>query len=57
RSSCKIKDFARLIGTLTAACPAIKYGWCHTKSLEEAKLKALKTSNFDFNAKMQIQGA
>lgn len=27
KSSCKIRDFAKLIGVLTSACPAAKYGW------------------------------
>lgn len=40
--SCTIRDFAHLIGTLTSACPAIKYGWAYTKLLERQKFLALQ---------------
>lgn len=50
--SCKIKQFASLIGSLVAACPAIEYGWIYTKPLEREKFLALKASNNSFNAKM-----
>lgn len=46
--TCTIRDFAHLIGTLTAACPAIKYGWAYTKLLEREKFLALqKTEHYD----------
>lgn len=31
---CTIRDFAKLIGVLIAACPAVRYGFVHTKILE-----------------------
>lgn len=33
RSCCKIQYFAKLLGSLVAACPAIEYGWAYTKVL------------------------
>lgn len=39
---CTIRDFAKLIGTLTAACPAVRYGWLYTKRLEREKYLALE---------------
>jgi hypothetical protein len=32
----RIRDFARILGSITAAFPAVVYGWFHTKSLERA---------------------
>lgn len=46
-------DFARYLGTLTAACPAIAYGWVYTKSLERAKYLTL-LQNDDYDQKMNI---
>lgn len=37
-----IKELAGLIGVLTSACPAVKYGWGYTKCLERQKYLALK---------------
>lgn len=34
---CKIRKFAQLIGLLISACPAIEYGWLHTKDFERCK--------------------
>lgn len=36
---CKIRDFARLIGLLTSACPAVDYSWLYTKNLGRYKFK------------------
>ena len=38
-----MEHFAKFIGTLTAYCPAVKYGWAHTKAFERAKYLSLKT--------------
>lgn len=35
--TCAIRDLAKLIGTLIAACPATTYGWLYTKILEHHK--------------------
>lgn len=39
---CSIRELAQFIGVLTAACPAVKYGWLYTKTLERQKYLALK---------------
>lgn len=45
---CSIREFAQLIGVLVAACPAAKYGWLYTKTLERQKyLALLKSNNYD----------
>lgn len=50
---CPIREFAQLIGVLTAACPAAKYGWIYTKILEQQKFLALKINN-NFDAKINL---
>lgn len=37
KEKCKIKEYAKIIGTLVATCPVIKYGWLYTKMLEREK--------------------
>lgn len=38
-----------MIGVLTAACPAVKYGWLYTKTLERQKYLLLKKfQNYDY---------
>lgn len=51
--TCKIRDFAHLIGILTAACPAIAYGWLYTKLFERQKYLSLIQTN-DFESTMEI---
>lgn len=48
-----VRSFARYLGTLTAACPAVAYGWGHTKSLERARYLAL-LHNENYDQTMQI---
>lgn len=50
----RIRDFARILGSLTAACPAIVYGWAHTKSLERAKYIALLKNHDNYDAFMTV---
>lgn len=50
--SCTIRQFAQLIGVLIAACPAVKYGWAHTKILERQKYLALSKNDNDYEAKI-----
>lgn len=54
KEKCKIREFARLIGLLIAACPAVPYGWLYTKVLEREKFKALIINDYDFNKTMLI---
>ncbi|CAD6228482.1 GSCOCG00012047001-RA-CDS, partial [Cotesia congregata] len=43
---------AQVIGTLTAACPAVEYGTLHCKLLEKAKTKALTANNDNYEKTM-----
>lgn len=45
--SCKIRELAKLIGTLISACPAVKYGFLYTKLLERHKFLTLLNGNYD----------
>ncbi|CAK1586996.1 unnamed protein product [Parnassius mnemosyne] len=52
-TSCSIRDFAHLIGVLTAACPGVKYGWLYTKLLERQKyLAILKYKTYNKNIQL-----
>lgn len=51
---CKIRDFARLIGSLTSACPAVEYGWLYTKSFERCKYLNLKNDPDNYERYMNI---
>lgn len=43
-----IRNFARLVGLLISACPAVQYGWAYTKNLERCKyLALLKNEDYD----------
>lgn len=42
---CKVREFARLVGLLTSACPAVEYGWLYTKELERCKYLNIKEDN------------
>lgn len=54
RKEIQIRDFARFLGTLTAACPAVLYGWLYTKGLERAKYLALINNSTNFDMPMTI---
>ncbi|KAI8428150.1 hypothetical protein MSG28_002397 [Choristoneura fumiferana] len=48
RSSCTIRELSQMIGTLIAACPAVKYGWLYTRILERHKYLSLqRLHNYD----------
>lgn len=49
-----IRDFSHVIGTLIAACPAVAYGWAHTKSFERAKFLALNCNDGNYDKIMNI---
>lgn len=52
--SCRIRDLAKLIGTLISACPAVEYSRLYTKALEREKVNALRQSKSDFSRKMNL---
>lgn len=51
---CKIIDFAKLLGLLIAACPAVEYGWLYTKILERHKTIALLNNFGNYNATLAL---
>ena len=53
KSSCTIKGFAQLIGSLVASCPGVEYGGLHCKLFERAKIDALRCNSMDYEAVMQ----
>jgi len=50
----RIRDFAQLLGTLIAACPAVPYGYLHTKVFEIEKLNRLKIKCNNFEEKIKM---
>lgn len=48
-----IREYSQLIGTLIAACPAVRYGWLYTKILERQKYIFLKQHG-SFEAKVEL---
>lgn len=46
--TCTVRSFARVIGLLSSACPAVSYGLVHTKLFERVKYLQLKdTEDYD----------
>ena len=44
KRKCKLREFARFIGLLISACPAIQYAWLYTKLFEQFKYSCLLTN-------------
>lgn len=55
KTQISIREFAKFIGTLTSACPAVAYGWAHTKHFEREKFLALLQSNNNFDSIMSLK--
>lgn len=53
-SHCKIREFAKFIGSLVACCPAIKYSWLYTKNFEKEKYLALLSNHDNYEAVMYL---
>jgi len=49
RSSCPIRVFACLIGSLVSVRPAVQYGLLYTKAFERAKCLSLAEKNEDYS--------
>lgn len=47
-----IHQIAQLIGVLVSICPAVRYGWLHTKDLEMFKTRMLSQNRKNFKAKI-----
>lgn len=54
QKSTSIRNFAKLLGTLCAACPGVAYGWVYTKRFEREKFLALRNSNENYDSTMQL---
>lgn len=50
-----IRSFAKLLGLLCSACPAVAYGWLYTKRLEREKFLALRDSHDNYDTTMKIR--
>ena len=48
------REVARVIGYFISSLPAVRYGALYYRALEKDKVKALKISKGNFEAKMQI---
>lgn len=53
-SRCKIREFARFVGLLVSACPAIEYGWLYTKLFERIKYLNLNHNINNYDKYMSI---
>ncbi|CAD6230766.1 GSCOCG00012196001-RA-CDS [Cotesia congregata] len=51
---CSIREFSQLVGNITAACPAINYGWLHSKKFEQQHYLELLKVNEDYDSIMKI---
>ena len=54
KKSCKIREFAFLIGSLGSFCQATKYGWAHLKDFQRSRYKALRDNGNDFEKYMRL---
>jgi len=54
KSSCRIRDFASMIGSLISVCPAVQYGLLYTKELEREKYLAVVKADGNYTARMKI---
>ena len=52
--SCSIREFSQFIGNITAACPAVNYGWFHSKPFERQRYLALLKSGGNYEATMRL---
>ena len=51
---CTIREFAKFLGYLISCCPAVKYGWAHTKRMEREKYLSLLSNKDNYDAKMEL---
>lgn len=54
KKRCKVREFARLIGKLVAASPAVEYGWLYIKNFEREKQWALLKNKKSYEGKMSL---
>lgn len=51
---CKIRDFAKFLGTIVSCCFAVNYGWGYTKAFERQKFLALNNKGGNYEEYMYI---
>ncbi|XP_011858590.1 PREDICTED: uncharacterized protein LOC105556128, partial [Vollenhovia emeryi] len=56
-STCTIRDFASMIGSLVSICPAVQYGLLYTKSFKREKFYNLISAENNYAAKMTISNS
>ena len=49
QKKCKIRQFARFIGTLVSICPAVKYGRLYFETFERQTMLGLQANNQNYN--------
>ncbi|XP_034945012.1 uncharacterized protein [Chelonus insularis] len=54
KSTIKIREFAKVIGSVVACYSAVEYGLLHCRSFEKAKIRALEKNRGYFDAVMTI---
>lgn len=54
---CSIREFSQLVGNITAACPAINYGWLHSKKFERQRYLELFKANDNYDCIMKISSS
>lgn len=54
QSTCSIRQLAKIIGTLVAACPSTPYGKLYTMHLESVKTGLLHELQYNFDARVVI---
>lgn len=52
-----IREVAQVIGHLISSLPAVKYGKCHYRTIENDKILALKQAKGDFDSPMSLSDA
>lgn len=53
-SYCSIREFSQFVGNITAACPAVNYGWLHSKKFERHRYLELLKFNYNYDCVMQL---
>lgn len=54
KTTISIRDFARFLGLLCSACPAVPYGWVYTKRFEREKFLGLQNAADDYDKIMTL---
>lgn len=54
KKSSKIREFAKFLGQLVSASPAVKYGWLYIKNFEREKQIALIKNDMCYDAKITL---